>query len=299
MSAPHRARSHARSPRIRRHLLSHWRPLHGLALDAIERRHVSARLAELACESGPIAANRARAALSALFGWAMREGLAAANPVIGTNKPAEERARDRVLSTDELWLIWRATAGPGDHRAIVRLLMLTGQRREEVAAIRWQEIDMNRALWSLPAERTKNGLPHDVPLSPAALDLLRAVPRRPGRALVFGEGRGGFSGWSQAKARLDQRIIELQAAAAGIEADAVHPLPWRLHDLRRTVVTGMAELGIQPNVIEAVVNHVSGHKAGVAGIYNKATYAADKRAALERWAEHLTRPNAEVVRLRA
>jgi integrase len=115
----------------------------------------------------------------------------------------------------------------------------------------------------LPAARTKNRLEHDVPLSPAATVILTGTPRRAGRDLVFGEGVGGFSGWSLAKAALDKRL----------------PIkPWRLHDLRRTAATRMGDLGVLPHVIEAVLNHISGHKAGVAGIYNRATYAAEKRA---------------------
>lgn len=271
-----------------RYLRRSWAALHGLPLHRIERRQVAVRLAELATESGPVAANRARAALSALFSWAMREGLAEHNPVVGTNRPAAESARDRVLSTAELAALWPAAEGPGDFNAIVRLLLLTGQRREEVAAMRWTELDLDRGIWTLPRERTKNRRPHDVPLVAQVTAILAGLPRREGRELVFGEGRGGFSGWSQAKARLDAR-----SGVAG----------WRIHDLRRTCVTGMAEIGIRPHVIEAVVNHVSGHRAGVAGVYNRATYAVEKRAALQAWADHLDallgRGEPRVVALRA
>jgi integrase len=108
--------------------------------------------------------------------------------------------------------------------------------------------------------------------------ILSQVPRRNGRELVFGEGTGGFSGWSRSKIRLDRRIAELGAAVR----------LWRLHDIRRTGATGMATLGVQPHVIEAVLNHVSGHKAGVAGIYNRAQYSTEKRQALELWSNHLS-----------
>jgi integrase len=264
----------------RRALEVHFKPLHDRPVVTLTKRDVAARLAQLAITSGPVAANRARAALSALFSWAMKQGLADGNPVVGTAKAVAEKAleRHRRLTDAEIVAVWRATDGPGDYNAIVRLLLLTGQRREEVAAMRWQELDLDRALWMLPKERTKNKRPHELPLSAQALAILGAHPRREGRELVFGEGEGGYSGWSLAKARLDARLAAAQRA----------PLPaWRLHDLRRTAVTGMAGIGILPHVIEAVVNHVSGHKGGVAGVYNHAEYAPEKRQALDRWGAHV------------
>jgi integrase len=157
-----------------------------------------------------------------------------------------------------------------------KLLMLTAQRRDEIASLSWSEIDGEgaTALIALPAERTKNSRPHDVPLSATALDVVAGVIKRNERDLLFGDGEGGFSGWSRAKERLDEKL-----------GKAVKP--WTLHDLRRTAATGMANLGVQPHVIEAVLNHVSGHKGGVAGIYNRSTYAAEKRAALDLWAGHI------------
>ena len=168
-------------------------------------------------------------------------------------------------------------------RASCKLLLLTGQRRGEVAGMTWGELDLDKAVWSMPASRTKNGLPHDVPLSQQAVALLRSVPRRDGRALLFGRAGGPFSGWSKSKERLDARITrqraELRLGRPLATGESPHPddalAPWTLHDLRRTVVTGMNELGIAPHVVEAVVNHVSGRaKAGVAGVYNRAVYAA-------------------------
>jgi integrase len=261
---------------VERSLTRHWAPLGKVPVDRFSRTIVAARLTDIAVEHGPFAANRARAYLSGLFTWAMREGLAQENPVIGTNKPIEERSRDRVLSDDELATVWRACR-EDDYGRIVRLLILTGQRREEAGAMGHSEIDLTRALWSLPRQRTKNGLPHEVPLSRTALEILGEQPRRNGRTLVFGEGQGGFSGWGKAKLALDSRIAAAGAAVA----------PWRLHDLRRTVATGMAEIGVPPHVVEAVLNHLSGHKAGVAGIYNRARYVAEKRQALDMWAQHV------------
>lgn len=238
----------------------------------VELEHVAAEIRQIATRTGPVNANRARANLSACFAWAMGEGLAPRNPVIGTNKAAEEKPRDRVLKLDEIKCIWQATGEPGDFNAIVRLLLLTGQRREEIASMAWSELDLGECLWVLPGERTKNGRAHLVPLSPAAESIITPLPRHAGRDLVFGRGCGSFSGWSQSKRRLDDRL-KLPA--------------WRLHDIRRTVITGMAELGIQPHVVEAIANHVSGHKAGIAGVYNRASYAAEKRQAMAIWADHV------------
>jgi len=263
---------------VARYLRRHWAPLSILPIGKISRANVAARLARIADESGSYAANRARAALSALYAWAIAEGLTDANPVVGTRKAVDEIARDRVLTDAELAAVWR-NAGDADFGAIVRLLILTGQRREEVAAMTWDEVDLASATWRIGRDRTKNARTHDVPLAPQAVGLLRTVERRDGRALVFGSRNGPFSGWSKAKASLDART----SAALG------HALPpWRLHDVRRTVATRLADLGALPHVIEAVLNHVSGHKAGVAGVYNRSVYATEKRAALELWARQVT-----------
>ena len=265
-----------------RYLRRHWGPLADRPLGKVSRADVAARLGRIATDNGQYAANRARAALSAFYAWAIAEGLADSNPVVGTRKPADEVARDRVLADDELAAIWRE-AGEGEFGAIVRLLSLTGQRREEVAAMTWSEVDFAEGVWRIGRERTKNGRAHEVPLSGAAAAIMRGVALRAGRegrALVFGSREGPFSGWSRAKDALDARV----AAALGRT-----PEGWRLHDLRRTVATRLADLGTQPHVVEAVLNHVSGHKAGVAGVYNRASYAPEKRAALDAWARRVER----------
>ncbi|MFZ2106266.1 MAG: tyrosine-type recombinase/integrase, partial [Roseiarcus sp.] len=257
---------------VRRYLRVHWAPVHEVAVHSVTRSMVAARLAEIATGNGLYAANRARAALSAFYSWAIGEGLANENPVVGTNKPVDETSRDRVLTPDELGLVWRL-AGSGDFGAIVRLLVLTGQRREEVGGMLWSELDLKFAFWTIGKDRTKNGLAHDVPLAPSAVAILRAIPRRDDRDYVFGAGDGPFQGWSNAKAALDARMAEAAKPA----------LPWRLHDLRRTVATRLGDLGVLPHVVEAILNHISGHRAGVAGIYNRAVYVVEKREALDRW----------------
>ena len=155
---------------------------------------------------------------------------------------------------------------------IIRLLILTGQRRDEIGGLRWSEVDLDRGLIVLPPARTKNKRLHELPLSWQARAILERQARRDGD-LVFGTGAGGFTSWSNSKATLDKRLNGIGE--------------WRLHDLRRTAATMMAELGVLPHIIEAILNHVSGHRAGVAGIYNRAKYQADMRDALERWGEHV------------
>lgn len=274
-----------------RHLLISWKPLHVASIFHLQRRHIASRLTQIATERGPISAARARAALSAMFNWTMREGFdIPANPVFGTNRPAEPQSRQRVLTDGELVEIWSACRDD-DYGHIIKLLTLTGQRRDEVGGMQWPEIDESKKLWTIPGLRTKNHREHVVPLSDTAMAIVAASPRRTEREHVFGDGprktgdrHRGFSGWSKAKVALDQRIVETRRLA---DPEA-QPLPWRLHDLRRTCATVMADrLGVMPYIVEAVLNHVSGHKAGVAGVYNRAKYEAEMRIALQSWAEHV------------
>ncbi|TXN80625.1 tyrosine-type recombinase/integrase [Methylobacterium sp. WL8] len=255
-----------------RYMRLSWAPLHRVPVAEVTRAMVAERLNVIAKTSGPYAANRARTTLSAFYGWLIEEGLADANPVVGTRKPIQDEKRQRVLKPDEIRAVLAALPA-GDFGRVVRLLLLTGQRRDEVADMTWAEVDLAGALWSMPGGRTKNGLAHDVPLSAPALAVLAEAPRIEGRDLVFGSGAGGFQGFTRAKAALDK--------ACGVTG-------WRLHDLRRTVATGMGNLGVLPHVVEAVLNHISGTKAGVAGVYNYALYNPEKRAALDLWGRHVS-----------
>jgi integrase len=260
---------------VERHLTKYAKPLHALPLAKIERRQIAAMLAEIAQDSGAVTSNRVRASLSAFFSWAIQTGIADTNPVTGTVKE-KEQSRDRVLSPDEIRLIWNALP-ESDFGNILKLLTLTGCRAGEIASLRWDEIKDDVIV--LRPERTKNSRSHIVPLSDPARAILAAQSRRGNREFVFGMTRTNpFSGWGKCKDALDEAITKTTGK----------PLPhWTPHDLRRTAATVMAEIGVEPHVIEAVLNHVSGHKAGVAGIYNRASYEAKKRTALCRWAEHL------------
>jgi integrase len=264
---------------VDRHITRLWKPLNELQLKAIDRRAVATIITDVKEKIGAVSANRAASTLSYFFTWAMGQGLAETNPLIGVAKFSEE-TRERVLSDGELRLIWNA-AGDDHFGAIVKLLALTGQRADEIASLRWSEV--GDAAIALPPERTKNARPHTVPLAKPAFDILQAQPRRADddgilRELVFGVGQRGFSGWSRCKERLDERIAKENGK----------PLPdWRIHDIRRTVATGMAALEVQPHIVECVLNHVSGFRAGVSGIYNRNPYEPEKRRALDLWAEHV------------
>ena len=268
-----------------RHLEQHAKPLHVRSIEQIDRRELAVLLARIAEKSGPSAANRVRASLSAFFSWVVREGLVDANPVIGTGRAVEVGARSRVLADAELVEIWRAL-GDDQYSAIVRLLILTGARRDEIGSLSWSEIDLDGAVIRLSPARTKNKRPHEIFLSPPALTVLEAQARDPERDLVFGRGGRGWRGWSKSKAELDARI-EVR--------------DWTLHDFRRVLSTRLHEtLGTQPHVIEALLGHVV---PGVAGVYNKADYADAKYAALVKWGEYVEalvsgKRSADVVKLR-
>ena len=251
----------------------HFKPLHVMPLDQITRKDVAHRLARITAEHGSITAVRARGALSSLYSWAMGMGLVEHNPVVGTFRPKDAEPRERVLEDRELAAIWRS-AGDGAYGKVIKLLILTGARRAEIGGMRWSEIDRERAVWSVPANRTKNGRPLILPLQPMAIEIIQSVPERVGRDHLFGSrSADGLAHW-HAKADLDQRL------GAAVK-------PWRLHDIRRTVATRMADLGVQPHVIEAVLNHYSGHRSGVAGIYNRSVYEREVRAVLALWADHV------------
>jgi integrase len=261
---------------IRRHLLVHAKPLHQLSVARITLRDIADLLSSVTKRSGDITANRVRSSLSVVFSWLIQNGRVLANPVVNAGKNPE-KSRARVLSPAELKLVWDSVGIGDQYSAIIRLLMLTGARANEIAGLAWSEVADGQIV--LPAERVKNGREHVLPLSPAAAKIIEQQPRRDGRDLIFGNNTGPFSGWSKCKERVDERIAKANGK----------PLPaWTIHDLRRSAATHMAEIGVQPHIIEAVLNHVSGHKGGIAGVYNRAAYEKDKRDALIRWADWLT-----------
>ena len=233
----------------------------------------------------PILANRVLAALRKWFNWLSARDVVKASPCAGVVPPAKEKARDRHLTDAEIRALWAACdksepAGGGGigepFGSFVRLLLLTGQRRSEVAGMRWTEIDESKSLWTLPGDRTKNEQAHEVPLPTQAAAIIGAVKQIEGSDFVFTTtGESSLGGFSRAKERLDLRMKPAR--------------PWTFHDLRRTAATGMADIGVPPHIVEAVLNHISGARAGVAGIYNRAVYGVEKADALQQWADYVDR----------
>jgi integrase len=258
----------------KRYLTSgYFKPLHGMPLDTITRRDVAVRVVAILRESGSPTAARARGALSSFFVWAMQMGLVENNPTIGSTKPAESKPRERVLSDDELARIWK---GSGDDAfgKIIKLLVLTACRRAEVGDMCWSELDdpERPSTFTIPARRSKNGRAHTLPVMPMIRDIITSVPRLASRDQLFGMRGDGFTGWVKSKHALDER--------SGV-------IGWKVHDIRRSTATRMADHGVQPHIIEQLLNHQSGHKAGPAGIYNRSSYQAEVRAALAMWEDHI------------
>jgi integrase len=270
---------------VGRHLKHHAKRLHHLPLAEIARRDVAGVLTAVAAQLSGASANRVRSSLSAVFSWCIREGLLDSNPAAWTER-REEVARTRLLTGDELREIWAALRDDA-YGDIVRLLVLCGARREEIGGLRRSEVNLDKGLIVLPPERTKNHREFEIVLSPPALAILKSRPRLTwpdgsSCEFVFGRGVRGFSDWVGAKADLDQRIM------AARKAKPVDAMPaWTLHDIRRLVSTTLHDrLGVAPHVAESILGHV-GHKSGVAGRYNLATYRSEKAAALALWAEHV------------
>jgi integrase len=221
----------------------------------------------------PIAANRLLAALRSFFNWCCERGLLTVSPCDRLKAPSPERSRDRVLSDRELAQIWQAAGRLGyPFGPAYQLLALTAQRRTEVCGMRWDELDPDLTLWSLPAARVKNNTAHQVPIATPARAILASLPRIVRCPFVFSSnGRTPVSGHSRPKRALDAMVPEVG--------------PWRLHDLRRSAATGMARRGVQLPVIEKILNHTGGSFAGVVGTYQRHDFADEKRAALELWAQ--------------
>lgn len=232
------------------------------------------------------------AVLRRLFRWAVSEGDIAVSPVTGMEPPPLPVKRDRVLSDQELKLAWQASDKLGyPFGPFVRLLIVTGQRLEEVSGLEWSELDKGRREWLLPAERAKNDTASIVPLPDLAVKEIDALGKRakrkdgwPRKGFVFSTtGETSISGHSRAKRRLDREIAMLAAK----EADLPPIAAWRYHDLRRTLATGMQRLGVRFEVTEAILNHVSGAKSGVAGVYQRHDWGPEKRTALQAWSDHV------------
>ena len=226
-------------------------------------------------------ANRIHSNIRKLFNWCIERGIVETSPIVGLKSPTKEESRDRVLDDDEIARLLRACRNDVyPFRQFVPVLLATAQRRGELAEMRWSEIHFEQKVWVIPAERSKNGKPHVVPLSGFALDCLKEVPRFLDCDYVFTTTRrspvGGFS-------KMLRRLSERSETS-----------DWRLHDLRRTAASGMARAGVAPHVVEKVLNHVSGTISGVAAVYNRYGYDSEKAKALEDWGDFLRRMSAKI-----
>jgi integrase len=253
-----------------------WKPLRNRPIETIKRADVAARMGEIAKTNGRVTAARARGNLSTMYSWAMREGLCDANPVAATNDPSDGiKSRERTLDDTELRVIWNASRDE-DFGRVVRLLILTGCRRSEIGGLRWSEIDLDTGIMIIPGSRTKNHKALELTLPPAALDILRFVPRRNGSDHVFGRRGTGFVGWSYPLSTLNLRIAEVEGKPLA---------PWSLHDVRRTMRSGLGKLGVRPDVAERVIGHHRG--SSVEAIYDRYRYASEIAVALAMWADHV------------
>jgi len=273
---------------VKRHLKVNAEPIHGMTFAALEADDEPLRklFKDVTKRLGESPADHMRSALSGFFGWAISEHRAMkTNPAALLRKHGAKN-RTRVLTDDELRIIWQCLPPPGDDFGdTMRLLMLTGQRLREMADLRWSEMPTAEVA-ELPAPRCKNDRPHRVPLSKEAMAIIARREHWAGRDLVFGTGKSGFGNWSHAKKALDKAIAEKTGKPIPRKVDPEH---WTNHDLRRTLATRWAgkPMSVPPHVIEAHLNHISGSKRGVAGIYNLETYEPERADAMARWGERL------------
>ena len=254
---------------------------------SISRADAAAAIRATADARGLITGNRLMAYSRACYGWAFKADLVQGNPFANLARPGREKPRDRVLSAAEIRAVWHATEALDTvPRAYIRLLLLTLQRRTETAGARWSEIAPDLSTWTVPANRAKNGRAHIVHLAPAAREVLATLPRVQGQDIVFASSVGTpLTIFSNFKKTLDERIAENEAEAAAQEGrEAVAMAEWKYHDFRRSGVTALAGLGFAPHVCDRLLNHVTGSIQGVAAVYQRAEFLAERKAALEAWA---------------
>jgi integrase len=265
------------SARLLKQFADAWK---GRSLPEIGKADIHLVLDKIVARGAPVAANRAFAQLRKMCRWAVSRGIIERSPCDGVDPPSVEKSRDRVLDMNELRLVWRAADNLGfPFGPIVKLLALTGQRRSEVGGMEWREGDLEKSLWTIPAQRSKNKRQHALPLSPQAIEIIERLPKFSGSRFVFSPGETAPSGFSRAKTRLEGFIAKLNGGGA--------IPPWILHDIRRSVASGLAALGINLPVIERCLNHVSGSFAGIVGVYQKHNFSDEMRVAMERWGRHV------------
>jgi integrase len=279
---------------VRKLLDREVRPIWGARETArVSRRDVVDLLDNIEDRAGPYARNHATAAIRKMFNWATARDPDLPNPTLRLTMNSVKE-RDRVLSESEVREIWAAT----DRLVSVfcpftKILFLTAQRRSEVAGMTWSELgDLDKSIWSIPAARTKNGIAHEVPLSAAALTVLKQIPRL-GIHVFTTDGETSISGFSKFKHSLDTAILMLRRknrTGKDTDFDEIKFMErWTLHDLRRTAATVMAKRGAHPYVVERLLNHVSGTLSGVAKIYNRHDYWEERRAAIDSLSDYVNK----------
>jgi integrase len=244
----------------------------GRSIHEISKRDIVEVITAIEQRGAPVAANKTLKSIKTFLRWCVGRAVLDQSPAEGVPLPSKEVARDRVLDDEELArVILAARQIGGPYGGIVEFLALTGQRREEVARLQWEELDLTQRLWTLPKSRTKNAKVHIVHLSGQSMAVLKHVNQR-GPYVFSLLGTKPFPGFSRAKRRLDQ--------LSGVTA-------WRLHDLRRTCVSGIARLGIAPHIADKILNHQSGTISGVAAVYQRHEFLSERQEALKRWAIHI------------
>lgn len=272
---------------VERRLEIHAMPVLGdRPIGEITRAEVRDLLRNMVANDKPVAANRLLGTLKLVFKWAVENDKIDASPIVDLGKPAAETSRDRILTDDEFVEVWRACDQLSPvPAAAIRVLMLTGARRTEVGSMARSEFRGDE--WHLPAERSKNGKPHVWPLPAKTRTLIESVPAHDDCDFVFSiDGETAIRGWARIKTSLDRAITKTREANGIAESMP----PWTLHDIRRTVATRLHEaLNVPPHIVEACIGHLSGAaKAGVAGVYNRASYMPQRIEAFDRWAQYVS-----------
>lgn len=258
----------------------------GIPVSKITRRDVKDLLRKITKRGAPTAANRTLAYLRKMMNWCADEEIITTPPTYGVKAPNTEKARERVLSPDELHIIWRSLDELGTiYGPLYKLMIATGQRKGEITGIHLKEMDREKSLWEIPSDRTKNKLPHIVPMSDLAWSLIGPAPVSRSDLLFTTTGKHSVANFSKYEKKLYEKV---KALAADTNKTDCFTTGWTPHDIRRTFVTWLNENGVEPHVVEALVNHVSGSaKKGVAGVYNRAQYLQQKQAAMMKWERFL------------
>jgi integrase len=244
--------------------------LHGLLLHTITPQQINACLTEIGTNCGTSAAGRARSITGSFFEWCMSQALVLSNPISLTERPQDSAPRERVLTDSELKRVWDACGDNSEYSKIIRLIVLTGLRRQEIGGLRWSEFnDLDAGIVTIPSARSKNRRSHTVTLSPMALAIILSVKRREGHDNLF--GASGFVNWGHSKAALDDRLGEME--------------PWIIHDIRRTAATRMCDLGIPMHVVDGVLNHVK--KSKTQKSYFHSTFDKERADALVKWSNRV------------